>query len=149
MRARRKSTCRQPDRPATIRRVTATRKPLTRSDLAPLARAALGPTRTLTAVARLRGGTRKGVYRLAFDDGTTAVAYIWSADEDYWDAGPSDSRDPFSHATGLDLFTAAHDRLNTAGVRTPASCTPTPRTLTSRPTRRSWRTCPAAAWRSC
>lgn len=97
--------------------MTATRTPLTRDDLTPLARAATG--RTLAAVARLRGGSKKGVYRLTFDDDTTAVAYVWSADEDYWDAGPSDPRDPFSHGTGLDLFTAAHDRLAAAGVRTP------------------------------
>ncbi|NUT28982.1 MAG: aminoglycoside phosphotransferase family protein, partial [Streptomyces sp.] len=137
----RKSTCGRPDRPATIRQVTVPRKHLSRTDLAPLAHAALGPTRTLTAVARLRGGTRKGVYRLAFEDGTTAVAYVWSAEEDYWDTtatatatdpadpggpgdphdphDPADPRDPFSHATGLDLFTAAHDRLAAAGVRTP------------------------------
>jgi hypothetical protein len=70
-------------------------------------------------VDRLRGGTKKGVYRLVFDDDTTAVAYVWSADEDYWDAGPSDHRDPFSHGTGIDLFTAAHDRLAAVGVRTP------------------------------
>ncbi|WP_334313655.1 phosphotransferase [Streptomyces sp. HD] len=99
--------------------MTVTRQPLGRTDLAPLTRAALGPARILTAVSRLRGGTKKGVYRLAFEDGATAVAYVWSAAEDYWDAGPSDPRDPFSHATGLDLFTAAHDRLAAAGVRTP------------------------------
>ncbi|GHG95873.1 phosphotransferase family protein [Streptomyces lanatus] len=96
--------------------MTATRKPLTRADLAPLARAATGPHRTLTAVTRLRGGSRKGVYRLTLDDGTTVVAYVWSAAEDYWDAGPSD---PFSQGTGLDLFTAGHDRLTAVGVRVP------------------------------
>ncbi|WP_030042885.1 phosphotransferase family protein [Streptomyces resistomycificus] len=99
--------------------MTVTRKPLTRADLAPLARAATGPRRTLAGVDRLRGGSKKGVYRLTFDDDSTSVAYVWSADEDYWDAGPSDPRDPFSHGTGLDLLTAAHDRLAAAGVRTP------------------------------
>ncbi|MCX4883356.1 phosphotransferase family protein [Streptomyces sp. NBC_00847] len=99
--------------------MTATRKPLALDDLAPLARAAAGPHRTLSGVTRLRGGTKKGVYRITLDDGSTAVAYVWSADEDYWDAGPSDLRDPLSHGTGLDLFTAAHDRLSAAGVRTP------------------------------
>jgi tRNA A-37 threonylcarbamoyl transferase component Bud32 len=97
--------------------VTITRRHLTRDDLDPLARAATG--RALTGVTRLRGGTKKGVYRLALDDGTTAVAYVWSPDEDYWDAGPSDPRDPFSAGSSLDVFTAAHDRLVTAGVRTP------------------------------
>ncbi|MFI5557578.1 phosphotransferase family protein [Streptomyces sp. NPDC051738] len=95
------------------------RRALTPADLAPLTRAALGPTRTLTAVTRLRGGTKKGVYRLTLDDDSTAIAYVWSADEDYWDAGPSDLRDPFSHATGYHLFTASHARLTAAGVRTP------------------------------
>ncbi|GHD10564.1 aminoglycoside phosphotransferase [Streptomyces violarus] len=99
--------------------MTATRRTLTRTDLAPLARAALGSGRALTGVERLRGGTKKGVYRLTLDDDSTAIAYVWSADEDFWDAGPSDPRDPFSHGTGLDLFTAAHDRLAAAGVRTP------------------------------
>ncbi|MET7690678.1 phosphotransferase [Streptomyces sp. NPDC005483] len=97
--------------------MTSTRRHLGRGDLAPLARAATG--RSLTAVDRLRGGTKKGVYRLVLDDDTTAVAYVWSADEDYWDAGPSDPRDPFSAGTSLDVFTAAHDRLVHAGVRTP------------------------------
>ncbi|MFF4832040.1 phosphotransferase family protein [Streptomyces sp. NPDC001315] len=100
--------------------MTGTRALLTRSDLAPLARAALGPARTLTAVTRLRGGSKKGVYRLAFDDATTAIAYVWSPDEDYWDkSDAADPRDPFSHSSGLDLFTASYDRLSALGVRTP------------------------------
>ncbi|MEU9389418.1 phosphotransferase [Streptomyces sp. NPDC048324] len=96
-----------------------TRQHLTPADLTPLTRAALGPSRTPVAVTRLRGGSKKGAYRLHLDDGSTAVAYVWSPDEDYWDAGPPDPRDPFSHGTGLGLFTAAHDRLAGAGVRTP------------------------------
>lgn len=99
--------------------MTSSRRHLTRSDLAPLARATTGGHRTLTAATRLRGGSKKGAYRLTFDDDTTAIAYVWSADEDYWDAGVPDPRDPFSHGTGFDLFTAAHDRLTAAGVRTP------------------------------
>ncbi|MDH6516742.1 tRNA A-37 threonylcarbamoyl transferase component Bud32 [Streptomyces sp. SAI-135] len=97
--------------------MTGTRRHLTRDDLAPLARAAT--CRGLLGVGRLRGGTKKGVYRLTLDDGTTVVAYVWSPDEDYWDAGPADPRDPFSPGTSLDVFTAAHDRLVAAGVRTP------------------------------
>ncbi|MER5755655.1 hypothetical protein [Streptomyces sp. NPDC002088] len=49
--------------------MTGTRALLTRSDLTSLARAALGPDRALTAVTRLRGGSKKGVYRLTFDVG--------------------------------------------------------------------------------
>ncbi|KUM88681.1 MULTISPECIES: phosphotransferase family protein [Streptomyces] len=97
--------------------MTSTRRHLTRDDLAPLARAATG--RALKGVTRLRGGTKKGVYRLLLDDDTTVVAYVWSPDEDYWDAGPSDLRDPFSAGTSRGVFTAAHDRLVAAGVRTP------------------------------
>ena len=97
----------------------ATRRALTTADLAPLTRAALGPARSLAGVTRLRGGSKKGVYQLALDDGTTAIAYVWSPDEDLWDAGPIDHRDPLAHATGLDLFTACHDRLAAVGVRTP------------------------------
>ncbi|MFG2378080.1 phosphotransferase family protein [Streptomyces sp. NPDC048504] len=97
--------------------MTSTRKSLTRDDLAPLARSALG--RTPTTVTRIRGGSKKGVYRLAFEDGSTAVAYVWSPEEDLWDAGPGDPRDPFSHASGLPLFTAAANRLAAAGVRAP------------------------------
>lgn len=99
--------------------MTVTRRPRTRDELAPLARAALGPARTLTAVARLRGGSKKGAYRLFLDDGSTAVAYVWDPAEDYWDAAPADPRDSFSHASGLDLFTAAYDRLTALGIRTP------------------------------
>ncbi|MFI6618184.1 phosphotransferase family protein [Streptomyces sp. NPDC050528] len=96
--------------------MTATRKTLTPTDLSPFARA-LG--HTLTDVTRLRGGSKKGVYRLTFQDRSTAVAYVWSPDEDLWDAGPADPRDPFSHASGLPLFTAAANRLAAAGVRAP------------------------------
>ncbi|MFF4545470.1 phosphotransferase [Streptomyces sp. NPDC001435] len=99
--------------------MTRTRQQPTVAALAPLARAAVGPARTLVAVTRLRGGSKKGAYRLALDDDTTAVAYVWSPDEDYWDQPDSDPRDPFSHASGLDLFTASHARLSALGVRTP------------------------------
>ncbi|MEV6495971.1 phosphotransferase family protein [Streptomyces prunicolor] len=96
--------------------MTTTRKTLTRTDLAPFAHA-IG--HTLNDVTRLRGGSKKGVYRLTFQDRSTAVAYVWSPDEDLWDAGPGDPRDPFSHASGLTLFTAAANRLAAAGVRAP------------------------------
>ncbi|MEU6506834.1 phosphotransferase [Streptomyces sp. NPDC046942] len=103
--------------------MTETRQPRTVADLTPLARAALGRHRTLSAVTRLRGGSKKGVYRLRLDDGGSAIAYLWTPDEDYWShsgaAPAADPRDPFSHAGGLGLFTAAHDRLAAAGVRTP------------------------------
>ncbi|MFC7262975.1 phosphotransferase family protein [Streptomyces lutosisoli] len=117
--------------------MTSVRKALDRHDFASLARAALGPARTLTAADRLRGGSKKGVYRLTFDDDSTAIAYVWSEDEDFWPASApaaasdasagtadapaaaTDHRAPFSHASGIDLFNASYARLTALGIRTP------------------------------
>lgn len=76
-----------------------------------------GPAR---AVQRLRGGSKKGVYRLALDR-TTVIAYLWHDSEDHWPATAhsTDPADPFSHASGADLFTAAHRTLTDLGVRVP------------------------------
>jgi hypothetical protein len=41
-----------------------------------------GPAHTLQAVTRLRGGSKKGVYRLVLDNGTTAILYVWGGFED-------------------------------------------------------------------
>lgn len=94
-----------------------------RVSLASVARAAFGEERRLVAASRLRGGSKKGVYRLLFDDDTTAIAYIWAAAENYWPgaqtSGPGDLADPLSDANGIDLFEAAHRRLDALGVRTP------------------------------
>lgn len=64
------------------------------------------------------------MYRAAFDDESTAIIYIWDARENYWPAAEaadpgSDHADPFSHASGLDLFQAAQARLDCLGIRTP------------------------------
>jgi hypothetical protein len=84
-----------------------------------IVRAAFG-ARELVSVERLRGGSKKGVYRLTLDDRTTSIAYVWNADEDYWpDTGQHDHTDPFGHATGLGLFEAAHATLSAIGVRVP------------------------------
>ncbi|MFE1753141.1 phosphotransferase family protein [Streptomyces anandii] len=85
-------------------------------------RAAFGRGRRLEGVEPLAGGSKKGVYRLVMDDGTTAVAYVWAEDENYWPAakGDDDPADPFSPGLGLDLFEAAHTRLDSLGVRVPA-----------------------------
>lgn len=71
---------------------------------------------------RLTGGSKKGAHRLVMDDATTAIAYLWDAAENYWPAaeGDDDLTDPFSPGLGLDLFEAAHARLNGLGVRVPA-----------------------------
>jgi hypothetical protein len=86
-------------------------------------RAAFGPARTIHAVSRLRGGSKKGAYRLALDNGATAVLYVWDESEDYWSHLATPETDggthPFSPASGIVLFAAAHTRLESLGVRAP------------------------------
>ncbi|MEU9624526.1 phosphotransferase family protein [Streptomyces sp. NPDC088251] len=95
---------------------------MVREQLAGAARAALGGGRRLEAVERVAGGSKKGVYRLVMDDATTAIAYLWDDAENYWPAaeGDDDLADPFSPGLRLDLFEAAHARLDALGVRVPA-----------------------------
>jgi len=93
--------------------------------LAAVVGAALGSSRSLAAVERLRGGSKKGVYRLVFNDESTLVLYAWDPNEDYWPRpGPSADegarRDPFSDASSPDLFEASHALLLRLGVRIPA-----------------------------
>ncbi|MGN9762998.1 phosphotransferase family protein [Streptomyces sp. SD31] len=94
---------------------------MTREQWAGVARAALGGGRRLEAVERVAGGSKKGVYRLVMDDATTVIAYLWSEAENYWPVaeGDDDLADPFSPGLGLDLFEAAHARLDALGVRVP------------------------------
>jgi hypothetical protein len=49
--------------------------------LAGVTQAAMGGGRRLEGVARLAGGSRKGVYRLTIGDGTTAISYLWEDSE--------------------------------------------------------------------
>ncbi|MET7327409.1 phosphotransferase [Nonomuraea sp. NPDC005650] len=87
---------------------------------AEIARAAFGDGRRPAGVERLRGGSKKGVYRLLFDDGPGAIVYVWSQEEDFWPAtADGDPEDPFGHASGLPFFEAAHGRLSGLGVRVP------------------------------
>ena len=92
--------------------------------LAGLVRSAFGAGARLRHVSRLPDSSKKGVYRVILDGGSTAIVYVWDPREDYWltadasTAGRADA-DPFSHASGLDLFRAAHDRLSGLGIRTP------------------------------
>jgi hypothetical protein len=94
---------------------------VTAADLTAAARAAMGSDREIKAVARLAGGTAKGVYRLTLDDRTTVIAYLWEASENYWPQAPNenDVADPFSPGNGLDLFAAARSRLASLGLRVP------------------------------
>ena len=91
--------------------------------LRPVIRAALGRGRDVSEVERLPGGSKKGAYRVVADDGVTVLVYVWNPAEDFWlevlPDGADDHLDPFSHASGLDLFEAAAGRLAAAGVRCP------------------------------
>lgn len=84
---------------------------------------AFGSARRLNSMVRLRGGSKKGVYRLFFDDGSTAILYVWSVSENYWPTPPdgtdSDRADPFSEASGADLFEASSACLSALNVRVP------------------------------
>ena len=89
--------------------------------LAEVVRAAFGSRRRLAGLARLRGGSKKGVYRLTFDDEGTAILYVWAPAENYWPAGEagSDDEEPFTGASGSGLFEASHARLDSLGVAVP------------------------------
>jgi hypothetical protein len=94
---------------------------ITPPDLTDAIRTAFGSGRRLQHLDRLAGGSHKGVYRLTLDDATTAIAYVWTDEENFWPADPHDNDDlnPFSAANGLRLFQAAHGRLAALGLRVP------------------------------
>ena len=96
---------------------------LTAADFAPVVQAAFGGGHRLTEVRRLRGGSKKGVYRLVLDDGEAVVGYVWGESENYWPAADNvtadDQTGPFSDATGAGLFSAAWSLLHSLGVRVP------------------------------
>ncbi|MEV7989030.1 aminoglycoside phosphotransferase [Micromonospora sp. NPDC085948] len=78
-----------------------------------------GADRKLAALDRLTGGSKKGVYRLQLDDQTTVILYLWAAGENYWPPSPTVPDDPFTDASGAELFAVNHAALAAAGVRTP------------------------------
>lgn len=92
---------------------------LTTDDLHDLVAQEFGADRRLSALDRVTGGTKKGVYRLRLDDATTAILYVWATSENYWPPSPTVPDDPFSDASGAQLFVANHAALCAAGVRTP------------------------------
>ncbi|MEU6711046.1 phosphotransferase [Nonomuraea sp. NPDC046802] len=94
---------------------------MNREQAAGLAREVFGAGRRLIGLERLQGGSKKGVYRLSFEEGPSAVLYVWAEYEDYWPADArADAADPFGHASGLRLFEASRDCLGSIGVRVPA-----------------------------
>lgn len=86
-------------------------------------REVFGTDRRIAAVHRLPNGSKKGVYRVALDDRTSAIVYVWSPEEDYWDGlvpeNADDPASPFAHSSGIDLFEAATRRLESVGARSP------------------------------
>lgn len=88
-------------------------------DLRDLVADQLGADRRLVGLDRLTGGSKKGVYRLRLDDQTTAILYLWAAGENYWPPVPAVPDDPFTDASGAELFAANHAALTAVGVRTP------------------------------
>jgi hypothetical protein len=75
----------------------------------------------LRGMSRLPGGSKKGVYRLFLSNSSTAIAYVWAENENFWPPAriAETETDPFSHASGIELFLAAHRRLRALGIRTP------------------------------
>ncbi len=96
-----------------------TRQFMQEEQLSAVIHAAFGSARRLLDVQRLTGGSKKGVYRLGLDDGSSSILYIWNDDENYWPASSISDSDPFADASGLDLLEAAHAALDAAGVRVP------------------------------
>ncbi|MFI2711363.1 phosphotransferase family protein [Micromonospora sp. NPDC018662] len=88
-------------------------------DVRDLVRDRLGTDRRVTALDRLTGGTKKGVYRVGLDDGSSVILYVWSPTENYWPVSASVPDDPFADASGMVLFVTNHAALTAAGVRVP------------------------------
>jgi hypothetical protein len=78
-----------------------------------------GADRRVVALDRLTGGSKKGVYRLRLDDRTTAIIYVWAAGENFWPPSPTVPDDPFTDASGADLFATNHAALTALDVRIP------------------------------
>jgi len=91
-------------------------------DLSGLVRDALGAGCHVVAVDRLRGGSKKGVYRVRLDGSHPAsvIIYSWAEAENFWPgAHEADPADPFAPASGLVPFLTAQRSLNSLGVRVP------------------------------
>ena len=83
--------------------------------------AAQQPTE-VAATERLRGGSKKGVFRVRLAGGGSVVLYRWQDTEDWWQEvreGEPHPDDPFGDASGLPRFAAGHRQLTEAGVAVP------------------------------
>ncbi|MFJ9905209.1 phosphotransferase family protein [Streptomyces sp. NPDC101152] len=91
-------------------------------DLSGVVRDVLGPGCCVTAVDRLRGGSKKGVYRVRVDGTPMAsvIVYNWAEEENFWPGQNGiDAGDPFAPASGLAAFLTSQRSLDNLGVRVP------------------------------
>lgn len=91
-------------------------------DLSGIVRDALGAGCRVVTVDRLRGGSKKGVYRVRLGETSTAsvIVYSWAEAENFWPgAREADPADPFAPASGLAPFLAAQRSLDRLGARVP------------------------------
>jgi hypothetical protein len=83
---------------------------------------ALGAEARVVGVDRLRGGSKKGVYRVHTSGSHAAslIVYSWAENENFWPTAEAiDPAHPFAPASGLAPFLAAQRRLDGLGVRVP------------------------------
>ncbi|MEV5440991.1 phosphotransferase [Streptomyces sp. NPDC052644] len=83
---------------------------------------ALGAKARLVGVDRLRGGSKKGVYRVhtSGSHATSVIVYSWAAQENFWPTTEAiDPAHPFAPASGLAPFLAAQRRLDGLRIRVP------------------------------
>jgi len=86
-----------------------------------LLHAGLGSTQRIVSLTRLRGGTKKGVYRATLGD-RSVVIYVWDQSESHWPRGDfadGDGSDPFTDASGAHLFLVSYRCLRLLDIRTP------------------------------
>ncbi|WP_323183842.1 hypothetical protein [Streptomyces canus] len=130
-------------------------KNATRDQLAGAPRAALGrgPRWAAGDGWKRSSDSRAALRRASADDGDVmkAITYLWENSGNFWPITEHDGDPaaPFSPGTGLDLFEAAHERLETLGLRVLEITWSTVTVPTVRPTSRSSRTCPARTRWSC
>ncbi|PZG78102.1 aminoglycoside phosphotransferase [Streptomyces sp. NTH33] len=88
-------------------------------DLPGLVRDALGAGCHAVAVERLRGGSRKGVYRVHLEGirPASVIVYSWAEAENFWPCARE--ADPFAPASGLVPFLTAQRSLDSLGARVP------------------------------
>jgi Phosphotransferase enzyme family len=87
-----------------------------------LVTAALGSSADVLGVERLRGGSKKGVFRLLLTADVSVVLYVWADSENWWrtagEVGVGEG-DIFADASGLALFAKAHEQLAALDVPVP------------------------------